>query len=82
MCKFAYGFSTGIALNILIIYGKDPNFKARRKRESKNTKQEKKKKNGLAVYRLRHSETNKKHCLIRESCLSRTCSKNANRQYS
>ena len=28
MCKFVYGFSTGIPLNILIIYGKDPNFKA------------------------------------------------------
>ena len=27
MCKFAYGFSTGIPLNILIIYGKDPNLK-------------------------------------------------------
>ena len=25
--KFACGFSTGISLNILIIYGKDPNFK-------------------------------------------------------
>ena len=22
-----YGFSTGVPLNILIIYGKDPNFK-------------------------------------------------------
>ena len=28
MCKFAYDFSTGIPLNILIIYGKDPNFKS------------------------------------------------------
>ena len=27
MCKFAYGFSTGILLNISIIYGiRDPNF--------------------------------------------------------
>ena len=26
MCKFAYGFITGIPLNILIIYYKDPNF--------------------------------------------------------
>ena len=26
MCKFAYDFSTGIPLNIFIIYGKDPNF--------------------------------------------------------
>ena len=24
--KFTYGFSKGIPLNILIIYGKDPNF--------------------------------------------------------
>ena len=28
-CKYAYDFSTGIPLNLLIIYGKDPNFKAR-----------------------------------------------------
>ena len=27
MCKFTHDFSTGIPLNILIIYGKDPNFK-------------------------------------------------------
>ena len=26
MCKLTYGFNTGIPLNILIIYGKDPNF--------------------------------------------------------
>ena len=26
MCIFAYGFSTGIPLNILIIYVKDPNL--------------------------------------------------------
>ena len=27
--KFAYDFSTVIPLNLLIIYGKDPNFKAK-----------------------------------------------------
>ena len=27
MCQFAYDFSAGIPLNLLIIYGKDPNFK-------------------------------------------------------
>ena len=27
MCQLAYDFSTGIPLNLLIIYGKDPNFK-------------------------------------------------------
>ena len=29
----------------------------------------------FTVYRLRHSETKKKHCLIRESCLSGICAK-------
>ena len=29
MCKFKYDFSNGITLNILIIYGKDPNIKKR-----------------------------------------------------
>ena len=47
--------------------------KARRKRESKNTKQETKRFSTFAVYRLRHSETKKS--LIRESCLSGTCAK-------
>ena len=27
MCKFTHGFSTCINLDILIIYGKDPDFK-------------------------------------------------------
>ena len=27
MCQFAYDFSIGMPLNLLIIYGKDPNFK-------------------------------------------------------
>ena len=27
MCAFMYGFIIGIPLNILIIYGKDPNIK-------------------------------------------------------
>ena len=27
MCKFVHDFSTGIPLNLLIIYGKEPNFK-------------------------------------------------------
>ena len=27
MCQFAYDFNAGIPLNLLIIYGKDPNFK-------------------------------------------------------
>ena len=49
--------------------------KGRRKRESKNTKQETKRFSTFAVYRLRHSETKKKHCLIRESCLNGTCAK-------
>ena len=50
--------------------------KARRKRESKNKKQETKRFSTFAVYRLRHSETKeKKHCLIRESCFSGTCAK-------
>ena len=41
----------------------------------KNTKQETKRFSTFAVYRLSHSETKKKHCLIRESCLNGTCVK-------
>ena len=41
----------------------------------KNTKQATKRFSTFAVYRLHHSETTKKHCLIRESCFSGTCAK-------
>ena len=41
----------------------------------KNTKQETKRFSTFAVYRLRHSETKIKHCLIRESHFSGTCAK-------
>ena len=49
--------------------------KGRHRRESKNKKQETKRFSTFAVYRLRHSETEKKHCLIRESSFSGACAK-------
>ena len=51
--------------------------KGRHKRESKtrNKKQGTKRFSTFAVSRLRHSETKKNHCLIRESCLNGTCAK-------
>ena len=49
--------------------------KGRHRRESKNKKQETKRFSTFAVYRLRHSETKKKHCLIRESSFSGACAK-------
>ena len=44
-------------------------------KKTRNKKQETKRFNTFAVYRLRHSETKQKHCLIRESCLNGTCAK-------
>ena len=54
--------------------------KSRHKRESKNKKQETKRFSTFAVYRLRHSETKKKHCLIRESSFQRNICETANQQ--
>ena len=49
--------------------------KGRHRRESKNKKQETKRFSTFAVYRLHHSETKKKHCLIRESSFGGACAK-------
>ena len=51
-------------------------------RESKNKKQESRNKrfSTFAVSRLRHSETKKKHCLIRESSFQRNMCETANQQ--
>ena len=46
----------------------------------KNTKQETKRFSTFAVSRLRHSETKKKHCLIRESSFQRNMCETANQQ--
>ena len=43
--------------------------------KTRNKKQETKRFSTFAVYRLRHSETKKKHCLIRESSFSGACAK-------
>ena len=48
---------------------------ANESQKTRNKKQETKRFSTFAVYRLRHSETKKKHCLIRESCLNGTCAK-------
>ena len=54
--------------------------KARRKRESKNTKQETKRFSSFAVYRLRHSETKKK-LLDSRIMFKRNMCETANQQY-
>ena len=43
--------------------------------KTRNKNQETKRFSTFAVYRLRHSETKKKHCLIRESSFSGACAK-------
>ena len=55
--------------------------KARRKRESKNKKQEAKRFSTFAVYRLRHSETNKKTLLDTRIMFKWNMCETANQQY-
>ena len=43
--------------------------------KTRNKKQETKRFSTFAVYRLRHSETKRKHCLIRESSFNGACAK-------
>ena len=67
---------------ILIIYAKDPNFRAgaNESKKTRNKKQETKRFSTFTVYRLRHSETKIKHCLIRESRFLRNMCETANQQ--
>ena len=80
ICLFIY-LST-FALNAMLLKYKgliniqpSKDLKGRHRRESKNKKQETKRFSTFAVYRLRHSETKRKYCLIRESCFSGGCAK-------
>ena len=69
-------FSDGsLSTDFLVLHGITIVAKGRHRRESKNKKQETKRFSTFAVYRLRHSETKKKHCLIRESSFSGACAK-------
>ena len=49
--------------------------------KTRNNNQETKRFSTFAVSRLRHSETKKKHCLIRESSFQRNMCETANQQY-
>ena len=49
-------------------------------KKTRNKKHETKRLSTFAVSRLRHSETKKKHCLIRESCFQRNMCETANQQ--